>query len=307
MQRIALLVLCLAAISCDKKVVKSVDVPVEDVAVEEALTEDVLAQAGLVCSGSLQLPTSAGLLAEDLQVYSLYDEATPNTAGAFSISMTESTNPQFVVAIDPATDNSLLLGYVDPLQSDQVHLSCASTAVGLAFLSPLMLGTTAEQRSEFIHGIKTHPNFSLLVAAVEATLQADPQHMLDGETHPALYEQAAAIAVEVWQDMAAAGKLLAPEEAQADNICAGRGQRIQLLAGGRAGGWQPRLLQPADALLRRAYRAGQRRFFRPCAASTPTQTLHAAYMAAALFYAGGTHVLRAARRRPISVRREQGI
>ena len=224
MQRIALLILCLAAISCDKKVVKSVDVPVEDVAVEEALTEDVLANAGLMCSGSLQLPTRAGLLAEDLQVYSLYDEATPNAAGAFSISMTESTNPQFVVAIDPATETSLLLGYVDPLQSDQVHLSCTSTAVSLAFLSPLMLGTTAEQRSEFIHGIKTHPNFPLLVAAVEATLQADPQHMLDGETHPALYDQAAAIAVEVWQDMAAAGKLLAPEAAQADNICEEEGK-----------------------------------------------------------------------------------
>ena len=224
MQRIALLILCLAAISCDKKVVKSVDAPVEDVAVEEALTEDVLANAGLVCSGSLQLPANAGLLAEDLQVYSLYDEATPNAAGAFSISMTESTNPQFVVAIDPETDHSLLLGYVDPLQGDQVHLSCESTAVGLAFLSPLMMGTTAEQRSEFIHGIRTHPNFPLLVAAVEATLQADPQHVLDGETHPALYEQAAEISVEVWQDMAAAGKLLAPEEAQADNICEEEGK-----------------------------------------------------------------------------------
>ncbi len=51
MPLIAFLILCLAVVGCDKKVVKSVDVPGEDVFVEEALTEDVLANGGLVCSG----------------------------------------------------------------------------------------------------------------------------------------------------------------------------------------------------------------------------------------------------------------
>ena len=64
--------------------------------------------------------------------------------------MAEGTNPQFVVAIDSETDNSLLLGYMDPAQGEHVHLSCESTAVGLAFLNPLMMGTTTEQRREFI-------------------------------------------------------------------------------------------------------------------------------------------------------------
>ena len=75
---IALLILCLAAISCDKKVVRSVDVPVEDVAVEDVPTEDVLANAALVCSGSLQLPTGAGMLAEDLQgAFSFTEKSDP--------------------------------------------------------------------------------------------------------------------------------------------------------------------------------------------------------------------------------------
>ena len=210
---IALFILCLAVVSCDKKVVESVDVPAEDVAVAEVPTEDVLAD-GLVCAGALQLPTGTGMLAEDLQVISFYDRATPNAAGAFTLSMAEHKKPQFVWAIDPDTDNSLLLGYVNPLESERVQLSCESTAVGLAFLSPLMIGTTAEQRNEFISGIKAHPNFSLLVETVEAAVQADPQYALDGATHPELYEQAAEIAVDVWQEMAAAGKLLAPAEAQ---------------------------------------------------------------------------------------------
>ena len=219
MQRIALLILCLAAISCDKKVVQSVDVPVEEAFTEEALTEDVLANAGLVCSGSLQLPTGAGLLAEDLQVLSSFGAVTPNAAGKFNIPMAEGTNPQFVVAIDSETDHSLLLGYMDPAQGEHVHLSCESTALGLAFLNPLMMGTTAEQRREFITEIRAHPNFSLLVEAIEATFQADPQHTLDYTAHPELYEQAAAISVAVWQDMAAAGKLLAPAETQEDHVC----------------------------------------------------------------------------------------
>ena len=215
-----LILLCLLGLvagglvgGCDKKVVRSVDVPVED-----ALTEDVLANAGLMCSGSLHLPTGTGMLAEELQVISFFGEAKPNAAGAFTISMADSKSPQFVFATDPVTDNSLLLGYVDPLQSEHVNLSCESTAVGLAFLSPLMIGTTAEQRSEFISEIKAHPNFSLLVEAVETTFQADPQHALDGTTHPELYQQAAEISVDVWQEMTAAGKLLAPEAGQA-SVC----------------------------------------------------------------------------------------
>ena len=213
MPLIALLILCLAVAGCDKKVVRSVDVPVE-----EALTEDVLAGAGLVCSGSLQLPTSAGLLAEELRVLSFYGEVTPNAAGKFNISMVESKKPQFVFATDPATDNALLLGYVNPAQGEHVNLSCESTAVSLAFLTPLMIGTTAEQRSEFISGIKAHPKFSLLVDAVEATFQADPQNVLNYTAHPELYEQAVEISVDVWQQMTAAGKLLAPAAAQ-ESIC----------------------------------------------------------------------------------------
>ena len=215
---IALLILCSAAISCDKKVVRSVDVPTEDVAVEDVPTEDVLANAALVCSGSLQLPTGAGLLAEDLQVLSFYGEGTPNAAGKFNISMTNNKKPQFVFAIDPETDNSVLLGYVDPAQGEHVNLSCESTAVSLAFLNPLMIGTTAAQRSEFISGIKAHPKFSLLVDAVEATFQADPQNVLNYTAHPELYEQAVEISVDVWREMTAAGKLLAPMAAQ-DNVC----------------------------------------------------------------------------------------
>ena len=220
MQLIALLILCLAAVSCDKKVVRSVDVPVEETLTEdeEALTEDVLAHAGLVCSGSLQLPTGTGLLAEELRVLSFYGEVTPNAAGKFNISMVESKKPQFVFATDPATDNALLVGYVDPAQGEHVNLSCESTAVSLAFLTPLMIGTTAEQRSEFISGIKAHPKFSLLVAAVKATFQADPQNVLNYTAHPELYEQAVEISVDVWQQMTAAGKLLAPAAAQ-ENVC----------------------------------------------------------------------------------------
>ena len=86
----------------------------EEAFTEEALTEDVLANAGLVCSGSLQLPTGTGLLAEDLQVLSSFGAVTPNAAGKFNIPMAEGTNPQFVVAIDSETDHSLLLGYMDP-------------------------------------------------------------------------------------------------------------------------------------------------------------------------------------------------
>ena len=198
MPLIAFLILCLAVVGCDKKVVKSVDV--------DSLPEETMR------SGLLQLPDDAGILAEELQVLSVYEEVTPDTSGNFDIAMPESKKPQFVIAMDPDTDNPLLLGYVDPIQGESVDISLESTAVVLVFLNPMMIATTAEQRSEFMSEIKAHPDFPLLVEDIEARFQADPQNALDFDSHPELYQQAVEIFLDIWEQLDAAGKLLAQDD-----------------------------------------------------------------------------------------------
>ena len=182
---------------CEKNVVKS-----EDVAIGE----------GVMRSGSLQLPEDAGVLAEELQVVSVYEEVAPDSAGNFDVAMVESEKPQFVLAMDPDTDNPLLLGYADPIQGGSIDISLESTAVALVFLNPMMIATTAEQRSEFISEIKAHPDFPLLVEDMEARFQADPQNALDFDAHPELYQQAVEIFLDIWQQLDAAGKLLAQDD-----------------------------------------------------------------------------------------------
>ena len=183
---------------CEKNVAKSEDV--------DAFPEEI------VRSGSLQLPEDAGILAEELQVVSVYEEVTPDSAGNFDVAMVESEKPQFVLAVDPDTDNPLLLGYADPIRGERVDISLESTAVVLVFLNPMMIATSAEQRSEFISEIKAHPDFPRLVEDIEARFQADPQNALDFDLHPELYQQAVEIFLDIWQQLDAAGKLLAQDD-----------------------------------------------------------------------------------------------
>ena len=98
------------------------------------------------------------------------------------------------------------------IQRESVNLSLESTAVVLVFLNPMMIATSAEQRSEFISEIKAHPDFPLLVEDIEARFQADPQNALDFDLHPELYQQAVEIFLDIWQQLEAAGKLLAQDD-----------------------------------------------------------------------------------------------
>ena len=218
---IALLILCLALAGCDrkKKVVNSVDVdaPAGNMPGQDSPARGVPAEGTVVCAGALKLPAGSGMLPGDLQVVSPFEELTPDADGRFNICIAQATKPQFVFALDPETTNPVLLGYMDPAAGEALDLSCESTAVGLAFLSPIMMGTTAEQRREFIRAIKAHPDFPLLVAAIEAGFRADPRRLLDPEANPDIYRQAAEISVDVWEGMSAAGKLAFRDQVPAIN------------------------------------------------------------------------------------------
>ena len=169
---IALLILCLALAGCDrkKKIVNSeqVDPPAGDLPVEGTV----------VRSGSVQLPAGAAIRPDELQVVSAFAETTPDADGRFDIRVAESRKPQFVFSLDPETSNPVLVGYTGPAAGDSLDLSFESTAVSLAFLNPIMMGTSAEHRRVFIEAVKAHPDFPGLVAAIEAAFRADPRRLL---------------------------------------------------------------------------------------------------------------------------------
>ena len=203
-----LLALCLALAGCGKKGSKGVDaeVPPEDLTPPDLPAE---VEGTVVRTGSVQLPAGAAVRPTELQVLSPFEEATPDADGGFDIRVAESRKPQFVFTLDAETDNPVLVGYADPAGGN-LDLSCESTAVSLAFLSPTMMGTPAEYRMEFIKAVKAHPDFPVLVAAIEAGFRADPQRLLDPEANPEIYQQAAELSIGAWEGVAAeeaAGKL----------------------------------------------------------------------------------------------------
>ena len=159
----------------------------------------------VVRAGSIQLPAGSAVRPVDLQVLSAFEEAPPDADGGFDILVAESRSPQFVFTLDPETDHPVLVGYSDPA-GGALEISFESTAVSLAFLSPIMMGTPAQYRVEFIEAVKAHPDFPLLVAAVEAGFRADPQRLLDPEANPDIYRQAAELSIGAWEGMVAAGK-----------------------------------------------------------------------------------------------------
>ena len=203
-----LLALCLALAGCGKKGSKGVDaeVPPDDLTPPDLPAE---VEGTVVRAGSVQLPAGAAVRPSELQVLSPFEEATPDADGDFDVRVAESRKPQFVFTLDAETDNPVLVGYADPA-GGPLDLSCESTAVSLAFLSPTMMGTPAEYRMEFIKAVKAHPDFPVLVAAIEAGFRADPQRLLDPEANPEIYQQAAELSIGAWEGVAAeeaAGKL----------------------------------------------------------------------------------------------------
>ena len=158
-------------------------------------------------SGSVQLPPGAALRPGELQVVSAFEETTPDADGSFDVRVAETSKPQFVFSLDPETSNPVLLGYTGAAAGDALDLSFESTAVSLAFLSPIMMGTTAEQRREFIEAVKAHPDFPGLVATIEAAFRADPRRLLDPEVNPEIYQQAADLSLGAWEGIGAASKL----------------------------------------------------------------------------------------------------
>ena len=202
---IALLILCLALAGCDrkKKIVNSekVDPPAQDLPVE--------AQGIVVRAGSVKLAAGAALRPGELQVVSAFEETTPDADGSFDVRVAETRTPQFVFSLDPETGNPVLVGYTGAAAGDALDLSFESTAVSLAFLSPIMMGTSAEQRRAFIEAVKAHPDFPPLVAAIEAAFQADPRRLLDPEANPDIYRQAVELSIGAWEGINAAGKPLA--------------------------------------------------------------------------------------------------
>ena len=198
---LALLILCLALAGCDrkKKIVNSekVDPPAGDLPVEGTV----------VRSGSVKLPAGAALRPGELQVVSAFEETTPDADGSFDVRVAETSKPQFVFSLDPETGNPVLVGYTGAAAGDALDLSFESTAVSLAFLSPIMMGTAAEHRRAFIEAVKAHPDFPRLVAAIEAAFRADPRRLLDPEVNPEIYQQAADLSIGAWEGIGAAGKL----------------------------------------------------------------------------------------------------
>ena len=207
-RNMVLLALCLALAGCGKKGSKGVDgdSPPEDPPPQDLPAE---AQGTVVRTGSVKLPAEAAIRPGELQVVSAFEETTPDADGSFDVRVAETSKPQFVFSLDPETGNPVLLGYTGAAAGDALDLSLESTAVSLAFLSPIMMGTTAEQRRAFIEAVKAHPDFPALVAAIEAAFRADPRRLLDSEANPEIYRQAAELSIGAWEGINAAGKPLA--------------------------------------------------------------------------------------------------
>jgi PKD repeat protein len=159
---------------------------------------------------------------------SIVDSATPDQTGSVALELLSTTSQ--VVLVSTQQGNIALLGYIfvesspssgastaalenflvlpysaqTALQGDSPEFSAHSTALALVMLSPLLIGSPPEIRREFAASALTNASFPSLESAIESALMQDPEHVLDPNVHPEIYQRAAQISDDVFEQMTTA-------------------------------------------------------------------------------------------------------
>jgi hypothetical protein len=67
--------------------------------------------------------------------------------------------------------------------------------VALSLLNPLLIGSSKDQRDQYIAKVQEHSDFWPLVATLEGLLVSDPENALNGDVYPELMSRLVAISV----------------------------------------------------------------------------------------------------------------
>ncbi|MFH1071759.1 MAG: SUMF1/EgtB/PvdO family nonheme iron enzyme [Candidatus Glassbacteria bacterium] len=152
-------------------------------------------------------------------VVSPLEDNPPDPQGSFSCNVQPDMESAFAIAVNSNGNPTLLSFFINDegsltaLGSDlnggptlcaqqSLDLSYRSTALGIVMLNPLLFGTDVEQKRVFAQKALQRPGFSTLENMIAGIFQANPgSDFLVDDSHPEVFEKAAEIASEVFDEI----------------------------------------------------------------------------------------------------------
>jgi PKD repeat protein len=183
--------------------------------VETILGLRELPQSGAF-EGQVIVPPGSPLLAANLTVVTAASSSRVSSTGYVAVSA--HLSPTQVVLVESANGNPVMLGYVFGAEvagtaaassalrrystaTTPVEFSDESTALTLIMMSPYLIGAPPDKRVEFAEKAMAHASFPNLVNLIRTAIITNPETALSGYVHPDIYELAAHISFDVFNQL----------------------------------------------------------------------------------------------------------
>ncbi|HEX9917282.1 MAG TPA: DUF5050 domain-containing protein [candidate division Zixibacteria bacterium] len=171
----------------------------------------------ITVTGKVDLPSGASIEPESLVVLSPVNSDAIGSDSSFSANLPPNTAIG-VMCITDKNDDPLLLGYIftsgfNPTfpkvksayktniisnSGEAVTINSQTTALSLIMLSPLLIGSSPEQRNEFAQRAVDHQDFPSLVSDIDNMIVNNPENYLtDSTKSPQIFQKAASISLDV--------------------------------------------------------------------------------------------------------------
>ncbi|MBD3334844.1 MAG: hypothetical protein GF355_04960 [Candidatus Eisenbacteria bacterium] len=140
-------------------------------------------------SGTLELPQGSHLDFDDLEALSFAGSGPLTQDGAFSLDATQPEKHQVICFTFKQSRMPAFLGLYDP-HSGETVVNDSTTALALTLLNPHLIGTSPSQLTDYLNAVVNTSSFPVLLSQLRQAMRQDPEHALDYETNPGVYETA---------------------------------------------------------------------------------------------------------------------
>ncbi len=152
----------------------------------------------LKVQGKVVLPQGAGLLAQELSVFSNAGGSAVDANGSFQLPAMRAPNNTLLILALNQQENAVLMGLLYPGQEAQpLELSLESTARALVLFDVNFLAQPQDQQAYALDLLDSLMDYETLLSTLAETLAQDPAAPLDGDAHPELYCLAAGLTKQI--------------------------------------------------------------------------------------------------------------
>jgi len=153
----------------------------------------------------------------NFEVVSLTDVSDVDNNGNFEVGGNLSDKYQILLIKKPQNKLPVYIGIYDPV-TKEVRADATTTAMALTLLNPYLVYTTQTQRLNYLTSVQTNGLFSGLVDLLNEAYASDPDHALDYEVNPRIYQLSVQIMKSTMESLGGMTKAVGAQSLEAPYI-----------------------------------------------------------------------------------------